>query len=174
MRRIGPGLLLSLTLILNGVAALLFAEAQPRAAKVVRIGYVDTSSASIANVRLDRLRAGLRDLGYEEGKNLVLDVRWAEAEYERLPAMAAQLLHQRVDVIVAAGPAAIQVVRRATSTVPVVIAASGDPVSFGFVQSLSRPGGNITGYPRSVQISATSIWSFCASQCRIFRPRSYS
>ena len=96
-------------------------------------------------MRLDRLRAGLRDLGYEEGKNLVLEVRWAEAEYERLPAMAMELLQQKVDVIVAAGPAAIQVVRRATSTIPVVIAASGDPVSFGFVQSLSRPGGNITG-----------------------------
>ena len=96
-------------------------------------------------MRLDRLRAGLRDLGYEEGKNLVLEVRWAEAEYERLPAMATELLQQKVDVIVAAGPAAIQVVRRATSTIPVVIAASGDPVSFGFVQSLSRPGGNITG-----------------------------
>ena len=111
----------------------------------MRIGYVDTSSARIASIRLDRLRAGLRDLGYEEGKNLVLEVRWAEAEYERLPAMAAELLQQRVDVIVAAGPAAIQVVRRATSTLPVVIAASGDPLSFGFVQSLSRPGGNITG-----------------------------
>jgi ABC-type uncharacterized transport system substrate-binding protein len=132
-------------LVIAAVAGPRAARAQQRPSKVVRIGYVDTSSARIASVRLDRLRAGLRDLGYEEGKNLVLEVRWAEAEYERLPAMAAELVQQRVDVIVAAGPAAIQVVRRATSTLPVVIAASGDPLSFGFVQSLSRPGGNITG-----------------------------
>jgi ABC-type uncharacterized transport system substrate-binding protein len=132
-------------LVIAAVAGPRAARAQQRPSKVVRIGYVDTSSARIASVRLDRLRAGLRDLGYEEGKKLVLEVRWAEAEYERLPAMAAELVQQRVDVIVAAGPAAIQVVRRATSTLPVVIAASGDPLSFGFVQSLSRPGGNITG-----------------------------
>jgi putative ABC transport system substrate-binding protein len=127
------------------MAAPLAARAQQRSPKVARIGYIDTSSARIASVRLDRLRAGLRDLGYEEGKNLVLEVRWAEADYERLPGMAADLLQQKLDVIVAAGPAAIQVVRRATSTLPVVIAASGDPLSFGFVQSLSRPGGNVTG-----------------------------
>ena len=132
-------------LLIGAIASPLAARAQQRPPKVARIGYIDTSSARIASVRLDRLRAGLRDLGYEEGKNLVLEVRWAEAEYERLPAMAMELLQQKVDVIVAAGPAAIQVVRRATSTIPVVIAASGDPVSFGFVQSLSRPGGNITG-----------------------------
>jgi putative ABC transport system substrate-binding protein len=127
------------------VAAPLTAEAQPRPAKVARIGYVDTSSASIARVRLDRLRAGVRDLGYEDGKNLVIEVRWAQTEYERLPALAAELLALKPDVIVAAGPAAIQVVQRATSTVPVVIAASGDPLAFGFVASLSRPGGNTTG-----------------------------
>jgi putative ABC transport system substrate-binding protein len=132
-------------LVIGAVAAPLAALAQQRPPKVARVGYVDTSSASITSVRLDRLRAGLRDLGYEEGKNLVLEVRWAETEYERLPGMAVELLQQRVDVIVAAGPAAIQAVRRATSTVPVVVAASGDPVSFGFVQSLARPGGNITG-----------------------------
>jgi len=119
--------------------------AQQRPAKVWRIGYVDTSSAGIASVRLDRLRAGLRDLGYTEGKNIVIEARWAEAKYERLPALVSELLEQRLDLIVSAGPAAIQVVRQATTTLPVVIAASGDPVIFGFVQSLSRPGGNITG-----------------------------
>ena len=116
-----------------------------RPAKVLRIGYLDTSSAGIASVRLDRLRAGLRDLGYDEGKNIVIEARWAETKYERLPALVAELLAQRLDLIVAAGPAAIQVVRQATTSLPVVIAASGDPLSFGFVQSLSRPGGNLTG-----------------------------
>jgi putative ABC transport system substrate-binding protein len=119
--------------------------AQQRAAKVLRIGYLDTGSAGIASVRLDRLRAGLRDLGYAEGSNIVIEARWAETNYERLPALVAELLEQRLDVIVAAGPAAIQAVRQATSRLPIVVVASGDPLSFGFVQSLSRPGGNITG-----------------------------
>jgi putative ABC transport system substrate-binding protein len=119
--------------------------AQQRLAKVMRIGYLDTSSAGTASVRLDRLRAGLRDLGYVEGKNIVIEARWAETKYERLPALMAELLAQRLDLIVAAGPAAIQAVRQATTNLPVVFAASGDPLSFGFVQSLSRPGGNITG-----------------------------
>ena len=118
---------------------------RPPASKLVRIGYLDTSSASIANVRLDRLRAGLRDLGYAEGRNLVVEARWAESAYERLPVLAADLLEQKLDVIVAAGPAAIQTVRQATTTVPIVFAASGDPLSFGFVSNLSRPGGNVTG-----------------------------
>ena len=119
--------------------------AQQRPARIPRIGYIDTSSADIAGIRLDRLRAGLRDLGYSEGRNIVLEVRWAEGKYERIPVLAAELLKQELDVMVAAGPAAIQVVQRATSKIPVVIAASGDPLAFGFVASLSRPGGNITG-----------------------------
>ena len=121
------------------------ALAQRPSSRLVRIGYLDTSSASIASIRLDRLRAGLRDLGYAEGRNMVIEVRWAESEYDRLPGLAAELLEQRLDVVVAAGPAAIQAVRQATTTVPIVFAASGDPLVFGFVQSLSRPGGNVTG-----------------------------
>jgi len=126
----------------GAVAVPLAAQQRP---KVMRIGYLDTSSAGIAGARLDRLRAGLRDLGYAEGKNIVIEARWAETHYERLPALAAELLEGHPDVLVAAGPAAIQVVQRATTRVPVVIVASGDPVSFGVVQNLARPGGNITG-----------------------------
>jgi putative ABC transport system substrate-binding protein len=109
--------------------------------KTVRLGYLDTTSASIASVRLDRLRAGLRDHGYVEGRNIVIEPRWAESEYARLPDLAAE----KLDVIVAAGPAAIRVMRQATTTLPIVFAASGDPLMFGFVKSLSRPGGNVTG-----------------------------
>ena len=119
--------------------------AQRQSPRILRIGYIDTSSASIASVRLDRLRAGLRDLGYAEGKNIVIEARWAESAYERLPALAAELIEQKPDVIVAAGPAAIRVVQQATTSVPVVFAASGDPLIFGFVHSLSRPGANVTG-----------------------------
>jgi len=133
------------TLAMAAIWAPHAARAQRQPPKLRRIGYLDTSSASIAGIRLDRLRAGLRDLGHEEGRNIVIEARWAESVYERLPGLAAELLGQQLDVIVAAGPAAIQVVRQATTTLPVVFAASGDPLAFGFVQSLSRPGGNVTG-----------------------------
>ena len=119
--------------------------AQRPASRLLRIGYIDTSSARIANLRLDRLRAGLRDLGYVEGRDIAIEARWAESGYDRLPALAAELLNQKLDIVVAAGPAAIQVMRQATTTLPIVFAASGDPLSFGFVSSLSRPGGNLTG-----------------------------
>ena len=132
-----------LLLVATGtIGAPLVAQQRP---KVMRIGYLDTSSAAIAGARLDRLRAGLRDLGYADGRKIVIEARWAETHYERLPALAAELLEGHLDVLVAAGPAAIQVVQRATTTVPIVMVASGDPVSFGFVQNLARPGGNITG-----------------------------
>jgi len=121
------------------------AFAQRQAGTPLRIGYIDTASASTAGNRLDRLRAGLRDLGRTEGTDIVIDARWAESAYQGLPAIAASVLAQKPDLIVAAGPAAIQAMRKATATVPIVFAASGDPLVFGFVQSLSRPGGNVTG-----------------------------
>jgi putative tryptophan/tyrosine transport system substrate-binding protein len=133
------------TLAIGAVWAPHAAFAQRPSSKLWRIGYLDTSSASIASVRLDRLRAGLSDLGYAEGGNIVIEARWAEGAYERLPGLAAELLELKLDVIVAAGPAAIRAVQQATTTLPVVFAASGDPLSFGFVHSLPRPGGNITG-----------------------------
>ena len=134
-----------LTLAMGAACAPHASFAQRPSSKLMRIGYLDTSSARIASDRLDRLRAGLRDLGYVEGKDIAIEARWAESAYERLPDLAAELLEQKLDVIVAAGPAAIQVVRQATTTLPIVFAASGDPLVFGFVQSLSRPGGNVTG-----------------------------
>ena len=129
--------------------------AQQRAASVRRIGYLDTSSASIADVRLDRLRAGLRDLGYAEGTNIVIDARWAETKYERLPALLSELLEQRLDLIVAAGPAAIQVVHQGTTSLPAV--------------SLSRPGGNITGLSTvNVDLSYKYV-RYCAKRFRAYR-----
>ena len=96
-------------------------------------------------MRLKRLRSGLRDLGYVEGKNIVIEVRSADGEIERLAGLAAQLVEMKVDVIVATGTPAIQAAQRATNIIPIVMGTAGDPVGFRFVASLSRPGGNITG-----------------------------
>ena len=88
--------------------------------------------------------AGLRELGYVEGKNIIIEYRWAEGKYERLPGLAAELVQMKVDVIVAAA-VAIQAAQQATTTIPIVMVRTGDPVGSGFVASLSRPGRNITG-----------------------------
>ncbi|MGH8700266.1 MAG: ABC transporter substrate-binding protein [Burkholderiales bacterium] len=94
---------------------------------------------------MEALREGLRDLGYVEGKNIVIEFRWAEAKYERLPGLAAELVQLKVDVIVAANPPAIQAAQQATTIIPIVMVSSPDPVGARFIASLSRPGGNITG-----------------------------
>ena len=119
--------------------------AQPQPGKVARIGYLDVASASGYATRVDALRAGLHDLGYVEGRNIVIEFRWAEGNYDRLAGLAAELVKLKVDVIVAAGTLVIEVARKATSTIPIVMVATGDPVGTGFVASLSRPGRNITG-----------------------------
>ena len=130
------------------VGALLAAPAalgaQP-SGKVVRIGYLNAESASNSGSRLEEVRAGFRDLGYVEGKNFVIEARWAEGNYDRLPELAAELVRLNVDVIVTTGTKATLGAKRATSTIPIVMASSGDVVAAGIVASLARPGGNITG-----------------------------
>ena len=128
------------------LAAPLAAEAQP-AAKTSRIGYLSPTSASdqITAGASGRFREGLRDLGYVEGQNITIESRWAEGEYGRLPDLAAELVHLKVDVIVTYAPPAIQAAKHATGTIPIVMAGIIDPVATGFVASLARPGGNITG-----------------------------
>jgi hypothetical protein len=139
-------------------------RAQRQSPKLQRIGYLDTSSASIAGIRLDRLRAGLRDLGHEEGRNIVIEARWAESSYERLPGLAAELLEQKLDLIVAAGPAAIQVVRRPRRPCP-----SSSPRAA--IRSRSDSSGACHGRAAtspacraSAPTSAPSTWSFSASR----------
>ena len=87
----------------------------------------------------------MRELGYVEGKNLVIEWRFADGQYERLPGLAAELVQLKVDVIVAGGPPAIIAAQKATTTIPIVMVTSIDPVDAGFVKSLAHPGGNITG-----------------------------
>jgi putative tryptophan/tyrosine transport system substrate-binding protein len=125
-------------------------EAQ-RTAKIPQMGFLDAVSPDVASYRADRLRAGLRELGYVEGKNIVIEYRWADGKYERLPGPAAQLVQLKVDVIVAASTIAIQAAQGATTTIPIVMCATADPVASGFVKSLSRPGGNITGLSNLAQ-----------------------
>ena len=113
--------------------------------KTARIGFLGLVSASSHASRTAALRAGLRDLGYIEGKNLVIEFRWAEGNYERLPALAEELVRLNVDVLLTHGASGAFAAKRATSTIPIVITAAGDIVELGLVSSLSRPGGNITG-----------------------------
>src|SRR5690349_10940841 len=118
--------------------------AQP-AGKVPRIGYFDGASSSTNPELTDAFRDQMRQLGYVEGKNLVIEYRWADGKYDRLPDLAADLVRLRVDVIVCAGDPVILAAKQATTTIPIVMASVGDPVGRGFVSSLAHPGGNITG-----------------------------
>ena len=120
------------------------AEAQ-QSKKAYRIGFLGGSSASATASRYEALRQGLRELGYVEGKNILIEYRYAEGKLDRLPALAAELLRLKVDVIVTAGPAVTRAAKQATDSIPIVMASDDDPVGSGFVASLARPGGNITG-----------------------------
>jgi putative tryptophan/tyrosine transport system substrate-binding protein len=131
----------TVTLVL--LAAPLAAEAQALA-KVPRIGYLTTVSRA-DDWRLQSFRQGLRELGYLEGQTIAIEYRFADGRPERLPALAAELVSLKVDVIVTAGPPAPQVAKQATSTIPIVFTVAGDPVGEGLVASIARPGGNVTG-----------------------------
>src|SRR5262244_3316109 len=111
--------------------------------KIPRIGYLMTRFLDPAST--EPLRQGLRELGYVEGKTIVIEWRSAEGKLDRLPARAAELVRLKVDIIVTAGPLATRAAKEATNTIPIVISQDPDPVGNGFVASLARPGGNITG-----------------------------
>jgi len=116
---------------------------QPK--KIPRIGYLSSSSAAATSPRLEAFRHGLRELGYVEGKNIVIERRYAEGKLDRLPALAAELVRLNVDIIVTGATSPTGAAKEATATIPIVMTNDGDPVSSGFVASLARPGGNITG-----------------------------
>lgn len=132
------------TLVVAVFAAPLVAGAQ-KPEKVPRIGYLRSGSIADAARYGTALRQGLRDLGYVEGQHLTIETRAADGHYERLGSLAVELLRLPVDVIVAGGTPAIRAAKDATSTVPIVMAVSTDPVGAGLVGSLARPGGNVTG-----------------------------
>jgi putative tryptophan/tyrosine transport system substrate-binding protein len=129
------------------LSALLFALCVPAQAqqtgKIPRIGYISGSPPN--SERTDAFRLGLRELGYVEGKNIVIEWRSAEGKLDRLPALAADLVRLKVDVIVTPGATSTRAAKEATSTIPIVMTQDPDPIGNGFVASLARPGGNITG-----------------------------
>jgi putative ABC transport system substrate-binding protein len=135
-----------LTSLAGVLAAPLAAEAQP-AGKVPRTGYLSPGFATdpMRERFLEAFRQGLRELGYVEGQNIAIESRWAEGKDDRLPALAADLVRSKVDVIVAETGAATRAVQLTTRTIPIVMTLVNDPVGSGLVASLARPGGNVTG-----------------------------
>jgi putative tryptophan/tyrosine transport system substrate-binding protein len=134
-----------LTLCIMLLAFCVPAQAQ-QPARIPRIGYVSgTGNSSNPGPYVEALRQGLRDLGYIEGKNIVIEYRGAEAKLDRIPSLVAELVQLRVDVLVVPVLPAIRAAKQATKTIPIVMVTQADPVVTGIIESLARPGGNITG-----------------------------
>ena len=141
MRRIALAVVLALVLS----AAPLVGEAQ-QAKNVPRIGFLSAASPAAVSGRIEAFQRGLRELGYVEGSNIVIEARYAEGRLDQLHVLAAELLRLKVDVFVTAAPSSTRAVQQATLAIPIVMAGvGGDPVAAGFVASLARPGGNVTG-----------------------------
>jgi putative ABC transport system substrate-binding protein len=136
------------TLVCLLITALLatgsFAEAQ-HIERIPRVGFLGNSTAALEANLIGAFREGLHALGYVEGKNILIEYRWAEGNYERFPALIDELIALKVDVVVTAGTPATQAYQNAKTSIPLVMVAVGDPVGNGIVASLARPGGNITG-----------------------------
>jgi putative ABC transport system substrate-binding protein len=126
-------------------------------AKIARIGHLDLGPASARANRVEALRAGLRDLGWVEGRNIIIVFRWAEG-VEQLPELAAELVRMNVDLIFAPSSTIVEAARQATKTIPIIFCNHADPIGTGHVASLSRPGGNITGLSElSTEIDAKAL-----------------
>jgi len=134
-----------ITLLGGAAAAWPIATRAQQSGKVARIGFLGLTSTSGFASRIEGFRQGLRDLGYVEGTNAVIEYRWADGNYARLPELAAELVRSNVDVIVTHATPGSLAAKRATTTIPIVMALVGDAVASGLVASLARPGGNITG-----------------------------
>ena len=134
----------SLIVQLAATAAWPLAGRAQEPTKFARIGFLGLAPASASFSRVEALRAGLRDLGWVEGKNILIEFRWAE-RVDQLPALAAELVRMNVDIIFAPSSTFVEPARQATKTIPIVFAINADPVGLGHVASLARPGGNITG-----------------------------
>jgi putative ABC transport system substrate-binding protein len=116
-----------------------------QAGKVFQVGFLGTATPSLMSAWLTAFREGLRERAYVDGKNISMEYRWGEGKPERFSGLAAEPIKRKVDVIVTSGPQAVRAVQHATTTIPIVMAVIEDPVELGFVTSLARPGGNMTG-----------------------------
>jgi ABC-type uncharacterized transport system substrate-binding protein len=134
--------------LLCGLTAMLaspLAAKALQAKKVPRIGFLGATSAFAEKRRIEAFRQGLHELGYVAGENIVIEWRWAEEKFERLPVLAAELMRLNVEIIVTGGSTSTGAAKKVTTTIPIVMTQTTDPVGSGFVASLARPGGNITG-----------------------------
>src|SRR5829696_3289140 len=132
-------------MVTGGAAGWPLASRAQQAGKVARIGFLGSATAAGSAKSVDALRTGLRDLGYMEGKNIVVEFQWAEGNYERLPALVAELIHRNVDIIITHGTPGTRAAKQATTTILIVMAISGDALATGLVASLARPEANLTG-----------------------------
>jgi putative ABC transport system substrate-binding protein len=144
------------------LCALLCVSSYPAKAQesknIPRLGFLSAGAAQDDRDRLAVFREGLRELGHIEAKNIFIEYRFAEGKLDRLPGLAAGVARLNVDIIVTAGNEAVQAAKKATQTIPIVMAFSGDPVGAGFVASLARPGGNITGLSRiNIELTAKRL-----------------
>jgi putative ABC transport system substrate-binding protein len=134
---------------LVSLCALLFAlcpsASAQQSARIPRIGYLVTSSPAAIAPRMEAFQQGLRELGFIEGKNIVIERRYADGKSDQLRSLAAELVNLNVDIIVSSGPTATRPAKEATSKIPIVMTFDDDPIGSGFVASLNRPGGNVTG-----------------------------
>jgi putative ABC transport system substrate-binding protein len=131
--------------LLGGAAAWPVAARAQQAGRVARIGFLGSTSASAWTSRVAAFRSGLRDLGYIEGENIVIEFRWADENYDRLAGLLGELIALKIDVLVTYGTPASLAAKRATTTIPIVTVHVGDAISAGIIDSLARPGGNLTG-----------------------------
>jgi putative ABC transport system substrate-binding protein len=154
------------------LAAPLMSLAQQQPAKIARIGYLQpVVPENNSSPLLEDFRQGLRELGYVEGRNLQLEVRWGEGKLERMPALAEELVRLKVDVIVAVTAPSVMAAKQATGTIPIVMPFSSDPVGDGLVTSLARPGGNITGLSMMApELGAKRLQLLKEVFPKIFRP----
>jgi putative ABC transport system substrate-binding protein len=134
-----------ITLLGGGAAGWPHAACAQQQTKIARIGILGLASAAAVAPYVNAVRAGLRDLGYIEGKNLIIEYRFGDGNYDRLPNLAGQLVHLNVDVLVTFAAPGTQAAKSATSTIPIVMAVTADAVGTGLIASLAHPGGNVTG-----------------------------
>jgi putative ABC transport system substrate-binding protein len=160
-------------IVLTGGAATwpFAALAQQRALSVV--GYLNGGSPDRSAYLVRAFRRGLGEVGYVEGRNITIEFRWADGQYDRLPSMAVDLVRHQVAVIVADTPGVLAA-KAATTTIPIVFAIAGDPVALGLVASMNHPGGNLTGQTSLNVEMGRSGWSCCTSWCPARRSSRFS